>query len=252
METGRLCRWQWGKAETWSWCKRRKRSVDGALLQHILFHHFWTPGGKITWILILCSQLIVALSLLNKAEGGALQKYQSFSLIQMCLEPSTGLSKYITLILLKTLYVVLHSPCPRSVMYPLQVQLAASRKGAQRAKRWNSTRLKLSVSPILARRRWEFNVQLLLSRHQSYWEVEGGFNKRQDAHVDGTVLCITASLRDRSSPQQWTKNSPTRVSYLEAVEWKLSAQHSGIICIIWTWLRNYAIVLLFFRCLWVV
>ena len=45
----------------------------------------------ITWILILCSQLIIALSLLDKAEGGSLQKFQHFLL----LESSTELSKYV-------------------------------------------------------------------------------------------------------------------------------------------------------------
>ena len=140
METDRPCQWEWGKVETWSWCRQRMRSVFAALLDHInihiqdtdviythcylldnhtLCHIYYQDTGRgsanicamagiarysfspvsywyssdyshweplvitswychlkaITWILILCSQLIVALPLLNKTEGGSLQKY---------------------------------------------------------------------------------------------------------------------------------------------------------------------------------
>ena len=38
METDRPCQWEWGKVETWSWCRQRMRSVFVDLLDHINIH----------------------------------------------------------------------------------------------------------------------------------------------------------------------------------------------------------------------
>ena len=116
----------------------------------------------ITWILILCPQLILAFPLLHKTEGGSLKSIREFSPLTNPFKPSTSSGKIsqiknqLAKPSVTTLYVVLHSPWPRSVTNPLQVQ-ADSRKGAQRIRSKKELRIKTILVGFWLFSRRKFN-----------------------------------------------------------------------------------------------
>ena len=85
-------------------------------------------------------------------------------------------------------------------------------RGSGARKNWESRPFWWDFGFFTEKIQWILNVQLLLSRHWTYWG-RGRFNKRQDAHFDPTLVapreCVIAL---------WIRNVFSRKYVLETKE----------------------------------
>ena len=156
-ETGKPCRWRWGKVGTWSLCTQRKKSADEVLLQSNTCTDDYDNQNNNTNNKNNNNDNHLNTDTLPSIDPCIPPPPQNrrwlpkehpwVSPVTNPLKPSTCSGKIsqsknqLAKPSVTTLYVVLHSPWPRSVTNPLQVQ-ADSRKGAQRIRSKKELRIK--------------------------------------------------------------------------------------------------------------